>query len=133
MGLAIVIGGAVALFIGLLLWCRGAMAAADRRHRAKLEANARIAALAEKLRKDHMSVEAVERRQTIATAYARPASSQPKSSPSSTTSRSSEDYTASYTSPAAYASYDYGSSSSSSYDSGSSCSSDGGGYSGGCD
>ena len=128
MGLAIVIGAIVALAIGLLLWCRGAMAAADRRHKAQVETNARIAALTAKMHKERTSAEALERRQVIAKASARTGSmTSPSRSPA--TSRYDNDQSSAY-SPPAYTAYDYGSASDS-YSGGGSCSSDGGG--GGCD
>lgn len=131
MGLAITIGVIVALIIGLLLWCRGAIAASERRHQQQVERNARVAELHARMR--NKSDAATERKRVVAAAYSRPSGAAPSTSRIRSTSSSSssryDSYTPSYSPP----SYDYGGSSDYSGGGSSSCSSDGGGGGGGCD
>lgn len=115
MGLAIIIGVICAGVIGLILWARGAIAAAERRHAAQVRANELIVASRARRQRD----DAPTHRPAVSGASAR-------SSYSATTPRATSTYDASPT----WA--DYGSSSDS-YSSGGSCSSGGGDSGGGCD
>lgn len=134
MWLAITLGAVVALTIGLLLWCRGAMAASERRYREQVAANARINELQAAVRKKQAAADIAERKSRVAAAYARPTVAAPSTSRinarQASSSRSSA-YVPTY-SPAIDTSYDFGGSSDS-YSGGGSCSSDGGGGGGGCD
>lgn len=132
MWLAITLGAVVALTIGLLLWCRGAMAASERRYREQVAANARINELQAAVRKKQAAADIAERKSRVAAAYARPAApSTSRTNARQASSSRSSAYVPTY-SPAIDTSYDFGGSSGS-YSGGGSCSSDGGGGGGGCD
>ncbi|USN14304.1 hypothetical protein KABACHOK_04910 [Brevundimonas phage vB_BpoS-Kabachok] len=114
MGLAITIGVVIALTIALILWARGAIAAANRRHEAQVRAN--VAASASAARARHTREPSPSFQTAKADVYRKP-------SAASRTPYRSEIVDFGYV--------EYGASSSSgSYHSGGSCSS-GGGSSGG--
>ncbi|USN14997.1 hypothetical protein PAPPERLAPAPP_00700 [Brevundimonas phage vB_BpoS-Papperlapapp] len=119
MGLAITIGVVIALTIALILWARGAISAANRRHEAQVRANtAASAARARQMREPSLSIQAVK-----SDAYRKPTAAT---------------YPPARSEIVDFGYVEYGGSSSSSYHSGGSCSSGGSsggdsGGGGGCD
>ena len=141
MGLAITIGAIVALAIALLLWCRAAIAAAERRHADQVRTNNTREAL-KQLRQDRLDQAAASDGPVVQTPLARRRENSMKAgrytpktvaTPSARRATSSSAASTRYDASPSWS--DYGTSASGSYQSGGSCSSGGGdgGGGGGCD